>query len=95
MVLDARKIDTEYIDVAADEQAKEKMRKLMGDPKGLPPQIFNEDQYCGVHTHMHTHTQTNPPGFKQITFGLFLLQGFRAFDDACEDDSLDEFLKLK
>lgn len=28
--------------------AKDTMRKLSGDDKALPPQIFNDDQYCGV-----------------------------------------------
>ena len=40
--------DVEYIDVAASEEAKQKMRELSGNPKALPPQIFNGDTYCGV-----------------------------------------------
>ena len=47
-VLSGKKIETEYIDVAASEEAREKMRALIGDPKANPPQIFNGDQYCGV-----------------------------------------------
>ena len=68
MVLEAKKIAAEYIDVAATQGAKERMRELMGDPKAIPPQIFNGDQYCG---------------------------NYEAFDDAVEDDELEEFLKLK
>ena len=40
--------DVEYIDVAASEETKQKMRELSGNPKALPPQIFNGDTYCGV-----------------------------------------------
>lgn len=40
--------DVQYIDVAADEDAKKKMRDLIGDPSAVPPQIFNGDTYCGV-----------------------------------------------
>lgn len=48
MVLSSKHIDVEYIDVAASEDAKKKMRELSGNPTAIPPQIFNEDQYCGV-----------------------------------------------
>ena len=48
MVLSSKGYDVEYIDVAASEEAKKKMRDLSGNPKALPPQIFNDDQYCGV-----------------------------------------------
>ena len=48
MILSGKGYDVEYIDVAASEEAKQKMRDLSGNPKALPPQIFNGDQYCGV-----------------------------------------------
>ena len=48
MILSSKGYDVEYIDVAASEEAKKKMRDLSGNPKALPPQIFNDDQYCGV-----------------------------------------------
>ena len=48
MILDGKKIAYKKIDVAADEDAKKKMRELSGDPKALPPQLFNGDTYCGV-----------------------------------------------
>ena len=48
MILSSKKIEVEYIDVAASDDAKQKMRELSGNPKALPPQIFNDDQYCGV-----------------------------------------------
>lgn len=48
MILDSKKIEYEKLDIAASEEYKETMRRLIGDPKALPPQLFNEDQYCGV-----------------------------------------------
>lgn len=38
----------EYVDIAASEADKQKMRELMGDSKGLPPQIFRGEKYLGV-----------------------------------------------
>ena len=40
--------EVKYIDVAASEDAKKKMRELSGNEKAVPPQIFNGDTYCGV-----------------------------------------------
>ena len=48
MILDSKKIVYNKLDVAADESLKQQMRDKMGDPKGLPPQLFNGDTYCGV-----------------------------------------------
>lgn len=48
MILDAKKIKYEAVDVAASEEAKMKMREISGNPKALPPQICNGDKYCGV-----------------------------------------------
>lgn len=56
MILSAKKIDFEKIDVAASEDDKAKMRAGVGDPKALPPQLFNGDQYCGVSLEKPTHT---------------------------------------
>ncbi len=48
MILDTKKIEYEKIDIAADADAKEKMREVVGDPKAIPPQLTNDDTYCGV-----------------------------------------------
>ena len=48
MILDGKKIPYSVVDIAADSSAKDRMREIMGNPKGLPPQILNGDQYCGV-----------------------------------------------
>ncbi|KAJ8027174.1 SH3 domain-binding glutamic acid-rich-like protein 3 [Holothuria leucospilota] len=47
MILTAKKIEFEKLDVASSEENKKKMRELMGDDKAVAPQIFNDDQYCG------------------------------------------------
>ncbi|XP_022081931.1 SH3 domain-binding glutamic acid-rich-like protein 3 [Acanthaster planci] len=47
MILSSKKYEYESIDIAHDETAKERMRELMGDPKGLPPQLCNDDTYLG------------------------------------------------
>ena len=50
MILDSKKIEYQRIDVAADEDAKKRMRELSGNPTAIPPQLFNGGQYCGVGT---------------------------------------------
>ncbi|XP_042359268.1 SH3 domain-binding glutamic acid-rich-like protein 3 [Plectropomus leopardus] len=47
MILSSKKISFECEDVASDEEKKSEMRRLMGNPTALPPQIFNGDVYCG------------------------------------------------
>ncbi|TSP79475.1 SH3 domain-binding glutamic acid-rich-like protein 3 [Bagarius yarrelli] len=34
-------------DVTESSEIKEEMRKKAGNPKALPPQVFNGDHYCG------------------------------------------------
>ncbi len=48
MILDGKKIPYDKIDIAASEDEKKKMRDLAGNPKALPPQLCNDDNYCGV-----------------------------------------------
>lgn len=48
MIMEGKKIAYEKIDVAASEEAKKKMRQLVGDDNALPPQFCNDEQYCGV-----------------------------------------------
>ncbi len=56
MILDSKKIAFVKIDVAADEDAKKRMRELMENPSAIPPQLFNDDTYCGVRSHALCHT---------------------------------------
>ena len=48
MILDAKKIAYDKVDISADESGKAKMREIAGNPKALPPQLCNVDSYCGV-----------------------------------------------
>ncbi|XP_007909932.1 SH3 domain-binding glutamic acid-rich-like protein 3 [Callorhinchus milii] len=46
-VLDVKKIRYDCVDISASETLLEEMRTRTGNPKALPPQIFNDDVYCG------------------------------------------------
>lgn len=48
MILEGKKIKCCFIDIASSTNAKERMRDIIGDPKALPPQLFNNGEYCGV-----------------------------------------------
>lgn len=49
MILDSKKIEYEKVDIAGsgNEDAKQKMRDVMGDPRGLPPQLTKGNTYLG------------------------------------------------
>lgn len=47
MIMDSKRIDYDKVDIAANETSKTKMREVMGDPKGLPPQLTKGDQHLG------------------------------------------------
>ncbi len=46
--LDAKKIKYFTVDIAVSVDVKEEMRKKVGNPSAMPPQVFNGDKYCGV-----------------------------------------------
>uniref|UniRef100_A0A7M4E937 SH3 domain-binding glutamic acid-rich-like protein 3 n=1 Tax=Crocodylus porosus TaxID=8502 RepID=A0A7M4E937_CROPO len=46
-VLDGKHIKYELVDISQDNALREEMRAKAGDPKAIPPQIVNGDQYCG------------------------------------------------
>uniref|UniRef100_UPI00358F2704 SH3 domain-binding glutamic acid-rich-like protein 3 n=1 Tax=Myxine glutinosa TaxID=7769 RepID=UPI00358F2704 len=46
-ILETLKVEFELIDVMASEEAKIKMRSLSNNPEAVPPQLFNEDYFCG------------------------------------------------
>uniref|UniRef100_A0A8C4VK35 SH3 domain binding glutamate rich protein n=1 Tax=Gopherus evgoodei TaxID=1825980 RepID=A0A8C4VK35_9SAUR len=56
--LEANKIDFKQMDIAGDEDNRKWMREnVPGEKKPqngipLPPQIFNEEQYCGVRSYL-------------------------------------------
>ncbi|XP_016113106.1 SH3 domain-binding glutamic acid-rich-like protein 3 [Sinocyclocheilus grahami] len=45
--LDAKKIKYFAVDIAGSGDLKEEMRKKVGNPSAMPPQVFNGDKYCG------------------------------------------------
>ncbi|XP_065837428.1 SH3 domain-binding glutamic acid-rich-like protein 3 [Oscarella lobularis] len=48
MILTSKKIPVEYVDVAASEEDRKKMRDAVGDPKALPPQFVSKQHgYLG------------------------------------------------
>lgn len=67
--LAANKIEFEECDIAADETNRKWMRENIpenarpttGNP--LPPQIFNDNQYCGVRT---SHTEVQPKTVRTV-----------------------------
>lgn len=46
--LEGKSIPFELIDISVGGAVREEMRNKAGNPSAAPPQIFNEDQYCGV-----------------------------------------------
>ncbi|XP_051948173.1 SH3 domain-binding glutamic acid-rich-like protein 3 [Xyrauchen texanus] len=45
--LDAKKIKYRVVDITETTDKKEEMRKKVGNPSAMPPQVFNGDKYCG------------------------------------------------
>ncbi|KAL2082417.1 hypothetical protein ACEWY4_022235 [Coilia grayii] len=45
--LDAKKIQYKTKDITQDPSIKDEMRKLVGNPSAMPPQVFSGDTYCG------------------------------------------------
>lgn len=47
-ILDGKNIKYNMVDISQDNTLREEMRTKSGNPKAIPPQIFNGDHYCGV-----------------------------------------------
>ncbi|XP_056305379.1 SH3 domain-binding glutamic acid-rich-like protein 3 [Danio aesculapii] len=45
--LDSKKIKYFAVDISTSNDVKEQMRKKVGNPSAMPPQVFNGDKYCG------------------------------------------------
>lgn len=54
-VLESKSIQYELVDISVGSEVRDEMRSKAGDPTAVPPQLFNENQYCGVRK-THTHT---------------------------------------
>ncbi|KAL7382636.1 hypothetical protein ABVT39_025558 [Epinephelus coioides] len=46
-ILDSKKIQYELIDISVGGELRDEMKNKAGNPTAIPPQLFNEDQYCG------------------------------------------------
>uniref|UniRef100_A0A3Q0R0M6 SH3 domain-binding glutamic acid-rich-like protein 3 n=1 Tax=Amphilophus citrinellus TaxID=61819 RepID=A0A3Q0R0M6_AMPCI len=51
-VLESKSIQYELIDISVGGELRDEMRSKAGDPTAVPPQLFNEDQYCGQNYEM-------------------------------------------
>lgn len=54
-ILDSKKIEYKLVDISQGEELRDEMRTKSGNPTAVPPQLFNEDQYCGVRTVLQAH----------------------------------------
>ncbi|XP_066531084.1 SH3 domain-binding glutamic acid-rich-like protein 3 [Hoplias malabaricus] len=46
-ILESKNIQFELIDISVGGDLRDEMRTKSGNPKAVPPQIFNNDDYCG------------------------------------------------
>ncbi|XP_003969001.1 SH3 domain-binding glutamic acid-rich-like protein 3 [Takifugu rubripes] len=46
-ILESKSIKYELVDISVGIEVRDEMRSKAGDPTAVPPQLFNEDQYCG------------------------------------------------
>ncbi|XP_061616780.1 SH3 domain-binding glutamic acid-rich-like protein 3 isoform X2 [Phyllopteryx taeniolatus] len=46
-ILDSKSIQYELVDISVGGELRDEMRSKVGNPAAVPPQLFNEDQYCG------------------------------------------------
>ncbi|KAM6903395.1 SH3 domain-binding glutamic acid-rich-like protein 3 [Lycodopsis pacificus] len=46
-ILESKSIQFELIDISVGREVCDEMRSKAGNPSAVPPQLFNEDQYCG------------------------------------------------
>ncbi|XP_072531549.1 SH3 domain-binding glutamic acid-rich-like protein 3 [Salminus brasiliensis] len=46
-ILESKNIQFELIDISVGGALRDEMRTKSSNPTAVPPQIFNDDQYCG------------------------------------------------
>ncbi|CAL8296774.1 unnamed protein product [Lota lota] len=46
-ILESKSIKFELIDISVGGEVRNEMRNKAGNPTAVPPQLFNDDQYCG------------------------------------------------
>lgn len=54
-ILDSKSIQYVLVDISVGTQLRDEMRSKAGNPTAAPPQLFNEDQYCGVRKALICH----------------------------------------
>lgn len=47
MILDSKKIPYNKVDITQDPAEKDRMRRIAGNERALPPQFANGETYCG------------------------------------------------
>lgn len=47
-LIESLKLESQWVDVTTDSIILKRMREECGNPKALPPQIFNDDVFLGV-----------------------------------------------
>lgn len=66
-ILDSKSIQYELVDISVGGQVRDEMRSKAGNPTAVPPQLFNEDQYCGVRKARFIFTHCFQETFQQST----------------------------
>lgn len=106
-ILESKSIKYELVDISVGSEVRAEMRSKAGDPTAAPPQLFNEDQYCGVRK---THSNSHAPNYSETSGSIhavtgqiqpcchglpcFAPQNYEMFSEAVEADVVEQFLKM-
>lgn len=69
-ILDSKSIQYELIDISLGGELRNEMRSKAGDPTAAPPQLFNEDQYCGVRKALTLDTKSSQKLVLKVEYEL-------------------------
>ncbi|KAM9434223.1 SH3 domain-binding glutamic acid-rich-like protein 3 isoform 1-T2 [Clarias gariepinus] len=58
-ILDSKNIPYELIDISVCGDVRNEMRTKAGNPTAAPPQLFNEDHYCGDYSKFREAVEAN------------------------------------
>ncbi|KAK3508239.1 hypothetical protein QTP70_017657 [Hemibagrus guttatus] len=86
-ILESKNIQFELIDISVGGEVRNEMRTLSGNPSAAPPQIFNDDQYCGEYMEDTKRFRTQDVGLRQMP-------DYEMFSEAVEADTVEKFLKI-
>lgn len=99
-ILDSKSIQYELVDISVGSEVRDEMRSKAGDPTAVPPQLFNEDKYCGVRENKHAPNETVLFQYALCRFPVLLSwisvfpQNYEMFSEAVEADAVEQLLKL-